>query len=186
VVVVGCSTQDHGLYAALLLVHTLWRVLRMNVSALNFFIRNIVCSATVGHGMNLSLLYEDLAEMPGTVLDNARGEGGGQYEPERFPGISWAVLSDPFDKKSAVTFALFDSGKGVATGLRHMNQVAFCHDYISKLGRFRTGGEYRVQDPRTVRKRKAATSSSTKKTTKKQKTTKARLLLLETPMGGSC
>jgi TATA-box binding protein (TBP) (component of TFIID and TFIIIB) len=173
VVIVGCRTENAGLGAAHLLIHTLSRVCGIHdIDVYSFHVRNIVCSVRLQFELNLSLLYEDLTtgKLPHIVLvDNKTSKSPVVYKPDRFPGIAFPVETSEAGLPRRITFALFDSGNGVATGLKALDQVRVADEYMKEhMWMYERGREYRVQDARHVRRRKEAELPSKKKK-KKQK-----------------
>ncbi len=188
-VAVGCRSEEIGKATAHLLVHTLCRVCGIDQAEVtNFYVRNIVCSVRLGFEVNLSLLYEDLTtgKLPYVVLiDEKTGESPIVYQPNDFPGLAFAIEPPPPGEGTAVqspavpsprrviTFALFEGGNGVATGLKCNEQVGVASAYMREhMPKYELGKEYRVQDPAKVRKRReppAATATHTS-SVKKQKT----------------
>lgn len=157
---VGCPSEEHALHAALLIQRAAWDVLRLKVEVLNFDVVNIVARVECGFALNLDLLYQDVAEMPDTVLQNARGEGGPAYDPDRFTGISWGVrtpFTDARGRRVVITLALFDTGNGVATGQKQRVHLEWVRGYLqAHMPRYRRGQEYRACEAHRSRKRKTA------------------------------
>ena len=169
VVVVGCESQEHGLWVAHLLVASLWRTMRLDCGMYDFHIHNIVCAVSLPFGVNLNLLFDDVARLPGTVVTkNAKGGGIPAYRPEMFPGMSWAVLQRPDDVASRrITIALFESGNGVATGMKSLDQLEWCAQYLTHvMPAFRVGHEYR-QLPEANRRKRAAPAAASKASEKR-------------------
>lgn len=135
VVIVGCASQDHGLYAAHLLVHTLQRVLGLDCAVLHYDICNMVCQVDMRYPVDLDALYQTADDWPLTVLANKKGEGGAAYEPDRFPGMAWGtkwpVPGAPSGTHLPIVTAMFATGKGVATGLKYIDQVDWIRAYLA-------------------------------------------------------
>jgi len=75
-----------------------------------------------------------------------------QFEPEKFPGMKWKVrLPDCGDEERYVTYALFERGRGVVTGLKHMSDVPKCNKLLVDLPSYERGFEYRVMTAAEMR-----------------------------------
>ncbi len=120
VVIVGCASQDHGMVAAHDLVLMLQLQLELDTSVLNFHVRNIVLSINLGHGLDLARLFDDVSNWRDLVVGDEKGEGGPAYDKTRFPGLTFAVTDD---RGRVITMAMFDTGKGVGTGLKTLDQI---------------------------------------------------------------
>lgn len=137
VVLVGCKTEEIGLLTAHLLVHTLWRKMSLDTSVLNFHVRNIVGKVKLPWALDLDKLYAEANSMPITVKCDAKGQGGISYEPEAFPGIAWPVEHQGVK----ITFALFHSGGGVATGLKSREHLHIANQILHETQRFEASNE---------------------------------------------
>ncbi len=128
VVVVGCQTEQHGIFAAWLLVNSLQRDLELDCCVYNFHIRNLVCRVKMPFYVNIEMFFRD--NRPPIA----------NYEPELFPGMGWKTIVDGEE----VTLTLFFEGGGVATGLKTQSQIPAVRDMLlSKLANYRLGHEYR-------------------------------------------
>ena len=75
-----------------------------------------------------------------------------QFEPEKFPGMKWKVrLPDCGDEERYVTYALFERGRGVVTGLKHMSDVPKCNKLLVDLPSYERGYEYRLMTASEMR-----------------------------------
>lgn len=154
-VLVGCAEEDYGLWVAHLLVWTLYRMTRVDYSMLNFHVRNCVCRISLFFKINLNLFFDDAASgvIEGIVLGGEDGVGGGpQLDPERFPGMAFALRDEA--SNSRITVALFDSGNGVGTGIKHKFQMELLESFLNGIMyKYTLGSEYRVLDPARMRTR---------------------------------
>jgi len=135
VVIVGCRTEETGLEAAHRLVLALWKRCGIDGSMLNFSVRNIVVALSLGFEVDLDKMREESGDWPGMVLENARGEGGSAYDPARFSGMSFA-MTDPMCSQHTITFAIFETGNGIATGLKHKGQLESVLEILSRFDRY--------------------------------------------------
>jgi TATA-box binding protein (TBP) (component of TFIID and TFIIIB) len=154
-VIVGCDTADTGNSSGQMLIDVLVRTmphLYGRARLLNFEVCNIVCRVELPWRLNLDLLYADACIDPDTVAVNPETlQGGCTYEPEVFPSLAWPIQRDGV----AITFALFQTGKGVATGLRTMSARHVANTILHTLSRYEIGNEYRALRPDEIQNRKA-------------------------------
>ncbi len=66
-----------------------------------------------------------------------------QFQPEKFPGLKWKMELFPGHQ---VTWALFERGRGVVTGLRSLDEVVACNMVVRGLPCYERGNEYRELD----------------------------------------
>ena len=145
VVLVGCKTQNTALLAAHWLPCTLYALLGIRTYMYNFSIRNIVCSIDMGFRVNLDMLAKDI-DSGRFGPETQSGKQG--YDPVKFPGMAFQVTQDPRQPERKITIALFETGKGVATGLKQLDQKDWCAHFLSEtLLAYREGHEYRPMQP---------------------------------------
>jgi TATA-box binding protein (TBP) (component of TFIID and TFIIIB) len=124
-VCVGCVDASHGLYSAVLMSNLLWRTMGIQTSVLNFKVCNIVCKVQMPFRVNLNLFYSH------DYTDK-------EWAPEIFTGLCWRVKRN---KSNTITFAIFDTGRGVATGLKKESQVRAANDILTELEKFEQDNE---------------------------------------------
>lgn len=86
-------------------------------------------------GVNMLLLKTDCTDDPRTAVKK-----GVSYQPTKFPGLKWKML---LVNGHAVTFALFERGRGVVTGLLNLDEVFLCNSVVRDLPSYERGNEYR-------------------------------------------
>lgn len=149
-VIVGCKSNDHGLNAAHLLVHTLFVMMDIDFSVLNFHISNTVCRLSLYFKINLDLLFNDITTLEDVVLDDENGTGGPQLDFERFPGMTFDLMDK--QTNSTITVAIFNTGNGVGTGIKYPHQMEILRHFLDdNMTRYKLGFEYRQLDPKFAR-----------------------------------
>lgn len=123
VVLVGCKTIEIGLITAHQLVLDLTRRCHMPFQMLRFQPRNIVSRIDLHVRLDLPLLFRHIR-----TLDHLAPDDEPAYDPETFPGMAF-VACDQYKRK--ITIALFQTGRGVATGLKHMEQIDWCQRWLA-------------------------------------------------------
>ena len=83
--------------------------------------------------INLDLFYHS----------NSKGK---EWSPEIFTGLCWRP---PPQDGARITFAIFDTGKGVATGLKKPEQMAIANSILEELWKYEKGNE-QVSFPATM------------------------------------
>lgn len=165
VVIVGCKNEDHALYTAHHVASAMQEMTGISAGVYNFHLRNVVFrvelpfaqakDSTEG-GLNVDLLAHDAVAMACTDYKSKgkKKKHGVSYKPELFPGVAWRVSYEEL----RFTLTLFQSGRGVATGLRSIKDRhvinRFCAEF---LGGYERGNEYRAVDAvniKSKRKRK--------------------------------
>lgn len=138
-VLVGGQSEAEGLETAERLARALWRFAGVDCRPYNFTVSNLVCRVKLPFELDLDLLYADAKTMPITVQVDRRGRGGPSYEPEVFPGLAWPTRVGD----ATITFALFSSGGGVATGLRSSQHVHIANTIMHDMYKYQKGNTYR-------------------------------------------
>lgn len=107
--------------------------MRIDEDVYTFNVRNIVLRVKLYFRVDLKRACAAAENWPGIVLKNAKGEGGPRYKPERFTGFSFAIKTGG----DVVTFAIFKTGNGVATGLKRLDQIPQVKEFLANtLGAF--------------------------------------------------
>lgn len=160
VVIVGCRSQNHGLLSAHMLANTLSSRGGLQCTPYNFNVPNLVYRFELPWKLNLDLIYADANDghISGVIDDDGSGEGGTSYEPDTFPGIAMPVRlrGDP------VMFALFTSGRGIATGLRTQEQEHEANRFLGDFDKYELGNEYRALPAERRHTRRPPVASTTK------------------------
>lgn len=146
----GASTED-ARTAAHLLVHHIWLTTGIEGNVTNFDVRNMVCRGEVPYsapppsrpkepmpptgGINMRMLETDYTDDPRTAA-----ESGVSFQPEKFPGLKWRMQ---LPNGHMVTFAWFERGRGVVTGLRSNEEVYLCNMVVRGMPSYERGNEYR-------------------------------------------
>lgn len=112
-------------------------------------------------GVNMRMLKTDCTDDPRTAV-----EKGVSFQPLKFPGLKWKMQ---LPNGHMVTFAWFERGRGVVTGLRSSTDVYLCNMVVRGMPCYERGNEYRDynpaerQDVRDEEAREAALAEHAKK-----------------------
>lgn len=101
--IVGTRHVSDALLAAHLVLHKYESKLKIFPKFHNFQVCNVVCSASLGHFLDIVSFWRDHRHRC-------------VYTPDSFEGVHFYFIRDPFSHKRATVFVLFRSGKFVITG----------------------------------------------------------------------
>lgn len=86
-------------------------------------------------GVNMRMLKTDCIDDPRTA-----SQKGVSFQPLKFPGLKWKMQ---LVNGHMVTFAWFERGRGVVTGLRSADEVYLCNMVVRGMPSYERGNEYR-------------------------------------------
>lgn len=154
IVLVGAKTNEHVQFAAVLLSMAIYVLAGIECSVLNSKIRNWVCRIALSFRVNMDLFYADAASGMINMID-LRGKPPA-FDKERFPGMSFAIRDALLRLRT--TIAMFDTGKGVGTGIKSEQQIEQLRMFLQDtMYKYKLGSEYRQLDASQARTRRPTT-----------------------------